>query len=649
MQAKRYYVGMGIVIAALMMGCSKDDQFSTESDTLEGEMTGTNQNGLLPSTDIADPTSSTFEEVAETPDSTDEDRVENSVFSTVVKVHFDGDEVTVSNPSSGVSIQKEGAHVVVNASVAEVAYELSGSATNGSFKIYSSKKFKLTLNGIELTNPQGAAINIQSKKRNFIVLADGSVNTLADGANYASVENEDMKATFFSEGQSIFSGTGSLSITGNYKHALCNDQYLRFRSGGTYRLTAVKDGMHANDEIRFDGSRFEIISEGDGVECEAGNVLVQNADLQVITSGTKGHAIKSSLGVTVNGGVLNLTVKGDASKGISADGDVYLTGGYMKIATSGSAIYESDEADLSSSSAVKCDGNLFFENATLYANSTGAAGKGISVDGDLTVGSGKIVVETTGRQYVYNKLDSSPKGIKAEGALTINDGFVRVTASGGEGSEGIESKSVLTVNGGTIIANCYDDCLNASNAIVINGGNIFCNSSGNDGIDSNGTLTVTGGLVISAGTTSPEEGFDCDQNTFKITGGTLIGLGGGSSTPTASVCTQRSVLYSGSSFVKDDYMTIHTEAGVALATFQLPRSYNQMTLLFSSPLLQSSTTYYISSQVKVSGGNAWNGYYLGGNYSEGVNLTGFTPSSMVTTLGSSNNPGGGWPNGGGRP
>ncbi len=60
-----------------------------------------------------------------------------------------------------------------------------------------------------------------------------------------------------------------------------------------------------------------------------------------------------------------------------------------------------------------------------------------------------------------------------------------------------------------IAALCYDDCMNASNSIVINGGSIYCYSSGNDGIDSNGTLTITGGVVIASGTTSPEDGFDC--------------------------------------------------------------------------------------------------------------------------------------------
>ena len=79
------------------------------------------------------------------------------------------------------------------------------------------------------------------------------------------------------------------------------------------------------------------------------------------------------------------------------------------------------------------------------------------------------------------------------------------------------------MNGGDVSVYSYDDCMNASKSIVINGGNIYCYSSGNDGVDSNGTLTITGGTIVSIGTTSPEEGFDCDQNTFKITGGTILG------------------------------------------------------------------------------------------------------------------------------
>ena len=280
-----------------------------------------------------------------------------------------------------------------------------------------------------------------------------------------------------------------------------------------------------------------------------------------------------------------------------------------------------------------------FRKATLYATATGSAGKGLNAGGELTIESGKLIVTTTGKQAVQNKETSSPKGMKATGNLTIRDGFVRVEATGGEGSEGIESKAVLTIHDGTIIANCADDCLNATKAIEIHGGNTYCYSSTNDGIDSNGTLTVTGGLVIAAGSTQPEAGFDCDQNTFKITGGTLIGVGGSTSTPTASASTQRSFLYGGSSFSKGDYVVVYDEDEKALVTFEIPRAYSKMTLLYSSAGMAKDKTYYLA-KATVSGGSSWGGYYLNGTFSATSLLTPFTTSSMVTTVGSTGGPGG---------
>ena len=139
----------------------------------------------------------------------------------------------------------------------------------------------------------------------------------------------------------------------------------------------------------------------------------------------------------------------------------------------------------------------------------------------------------------------------------------------------MESKDVLTINGGIYDIETYDDAINAANQVVINGGYIYCYSSGNDGIDSNGTLTVTGGIVIASGTNSPEEGFDCDRNTFSITGGVLIGTGGSSSTPTSSACSQRSVLYSASSATSGNLINIQDANGTNVFTYKLPRSFRQ--------------------------------------------------------------------------
>lgn len=423
----------------------------------------------------------------------DDDFIENSQFASVVTIIYNGTTAAVSNGVSGVEVSSNGAHVVVNSTVSGVEYVLSGTTTNGSFKVYSEKKFKLSLAGVSILNPVGAAINIQSSKRVFVVCADGTTNVLTDGSSYtATTDGEDMKACLFSEGQLIFSGGGSLTVTGNYKHAITSDDYVRFRSGCNITVaSAKKDGIHTNESVIIGGGILNISSDGDAIQCEEGGITMTGGFAKLSTTDNKAHGLKSCLDVVISGGAIQAQVAGAASKGISCDGNLTISGGKLTAFTSQTALYEDN--DLSSCAGIKCDGNILITGGEIAIQSTGGAGKGINCDGSITINDGTVKVITTGTQCVYGKLDSSAKGIKANGALTINGGTVLVKATGGKGSEGIESKSVLTVNEGTVAALCYDDCMNASNSIVLNGGNIYCYSSGNDGIDSNGTLTITGG------------------------------------------------------------------------------------------------------------------------------------------------------------
>ncbi len=146
---------------------------------------------------------------------------------------------------------------------------------------------------------------------------------------------------------------------------------------------------------------------------------------------------------------------------------------------------------------------------------------------------------------------------------------------------------------------------------------------------------------MSSGTTAPEEGLDCDVNTFTITGGILVGTGGATSLPTASVCTQRSVKYTGTG-TAGVVLQVKSTSGNNLV-YKIPRSYSGggqggpgggggMVLLFSNPGLASGTTYTIMTGVTVSGGTEFHGLYTGATVSGGTTLKTFTPTSMVTTV-----------------
>ena len=180
--------------------------------------------------------------------------------------------------------------------------------------------------------------------------------------------------------------------------------------------------------------------------------------------------------------------------------------------------------------------------------------------------------------------------------------------------------------------------------MTINGGSIYCYSSNNDAIDSNSTLTITGGLIIAAGTTAPEGGFDCDNNTFKITGGTLLGIGGSTSTPSSS-STQRSVIYNGSANAATLITFINADSK-AIMTYDVPKQYSQMVMLYSSSSLESSKTYTIYTGGSFTGGTTFHGFTTGQTYTSGSKATTFTTSSIVTTVGTTT--GGNTPGGGGR-
>ncbi|SFS72189.1 carbohydrate-binding domain-containing protein [Sphingobacterium wenxiniae] len=506
----KIYFSFFILLLASAGSCTKDDGFDTSE---EGSTVPTG-------TAVSITGSVTFgtKEGSQETGANEDDLLTNSAFSSIVKIAFNGNTATVENTVNGVTITKSAADVVIESSVSEVAYELSGSTTDGSVKIYSDKKFKLTLNGVSITNTDGPAINIQSGKRAFVVLAEGTTNKLVDGSTYVS-STEDQKGTFFSEGQLLFSGSGTLEVTGNYKHGIVSDDYIRVSEGNIQVVKAASDGLHSNDGIFIDSGTLDITASSDGIEAEEGQIFINDGNIRI---------------------------------NVADDGLV--------------ASYENDD----------------------------------SIDPYIVINGGTINITTTG-----------------------------------EGGEGIESKRTLTINGGDIYIKAVDDAINAGKAIYINGGNVVAYSTTNDGIDSNGILTVTGGRIFAIGAKSPEAGFDCDNNTFKITGGLLVGVGGSTSTPTANASSQAAAIL-GSGNAGTIYSILDSDNGEVI-TFKSPVSFT--TLLLSSNKFSSGKTYKFVSVSNISDASEFNGIYLGGSFSDPTLSSSFTLTSMVTRIGGSTGPG----------
>lgn len=452
-------------------------------------------------------------------------------------------------PMAGLSVAATSYGISITAKTqALIEYRLSGFMA-GTVTLASDAPYELLLDGVEIAAKQGPALNLQSKKKAYVVLADGKSNVLSD--TQVRAKELDEKGALSGKGAIIISGNGSLSVTGNYKHAVYAKEYVRIRSGSLNVAVTARDGIRCDQGFFFDGGDLAIVGTGSVIDEESKGIKVD---------GTESAPGKGS--IVINGGRITIKTVG---KGITAAWEV------AEDATT------ADTAD---------DPNP-----------------------DVTINGGIITVTTSAVPYEKKTADGKT-----------------VSCS----PEGIEAKSDLVVNRGTLVLNTPDDCLNAGSSITINGGSIYARSTANDAIDSNGTMKITGGLVMAIGAGGPEGAFDCDMNEFAVTGGTLVGFGGSTSGPTASACSQP-VLIAGK-FAAGDSVAIKDASGATVVAFKVPAA--MPTLVVSAPGFKRGGAYTIWTGAAISGGTDFYGLAAGGASASGGTLsTTFTLSDIVTKIG----------------
>ena len=573
-----------------------------------------------------------------------------------VAVSYDGTlaMVTVAgNVAQYVAPTINGAHVTIAQSNTaavdddEITYTLSGSTADGEFALSGSYKCTVSLAGLTLTNPSGAAINITNGKRIQISAKKNTENTLTDGANGSQ------KACLYSKGQIQLQGNGTLNIVGNTKHAIKSGDYITVKNLTLNITSAAGDGINCEEYFQMKSGTVSISGTADdGIQCDLGG--------DTSTGETADHEDEDSGNVYIEGGTLNVTVTANAAKGIKAEGDLRISDGDITVKTTGGGLWDSTKLKTKASACLGSDGNITINGGTINLSSTGAGGKGINGDGNFTATGGTLIIKTSGNAVVASsngtlstvsssqQLDrydsdykSSPKGIKIDGAILISDNAIISVTTSGAGGEGIESKTNINITGGQVTVNAVDDAINSSYSdatkgtsgagdLTISGGYVYARSSGNDGIDANGNCYIKGGLVYAIGTTTPEVAIDAnseEQKKLYVTGGTIIAIGG---LENGSSLTQS--CYSASSWNKNTWYAI--TVGSETFAFKTPSSGGNTLVVSgaSQPTLKSGVT--------VSGGTS---------IFDGVAYTNATISGGSSVSLSSYTGGGGGPGGGGFP
>lgn len=477
------------------------------------------------------------------------------------------------------SVSVDGAHVSVvqsdevsDTTCGEITYILSGTSTDGSFAMTGSYKATLSLNGLSLTNPSGAPLDIQDGKRIKLSVESGTDNSLVDGAGGSQ------KGAIVCKGHLEIKGKGTLNVEGNTSHAIYAKEYIEMKNATVNVTKALKDGVNCNQYFLMESGNLNISGTADdGVQVS----FKDDTDREPEDTGT----------LFINGGAVNVAVTGTAVKALKADGNVSISGGEITASASGGGMWNSTKSKTKASACIGADGYMEVTGGKLILSASGGGGKGVSVDGDLMIKGGEFDVTTTGGIYAYingteyqnytgntdnldSDLKSSPKGMKADGNIVIDGGDIKVTTTG-NGAEGIESKSELTINDGTIYVKAYDDAINSSSHMHINGGDIIVIATNNDGLDSNGNMYFNGGTVRAFGASAPECGIDADEESgysVVFTGGKLLAVGGNNSTPSTSESTQPYVT-SSSSLKAGDEVTLKSGNDV-LVTFTVPEGYS---------------------------------------------------------------------------
>lgn len=479
-----------------------------------------------------------------------------------------------------VNVTLSGAHVEVTQSsevgddtTGELSYRLKGETSNGSFLLNGSYKCSIELAGLTLKNPSGAAIDIENGKRIAVRVAEGTVNSLTDGAGGSQ------KACLYAKGHLEFKQKGILNVTGNQGHAIASKEYVEIKNTTINILGALKDGINCTQYFMMESGTLNIKGTGDdGVQCDYKDT--ENRDKE--DTGT----------ITIAGGSIEAVVTADAAKVLKAEGNFVISGGSITATVSGNGIWDTSKLKTKASACISADENVVIDGGTMNLTATGTGGKGISADGTYTGNSGSITILTSGGvvAYVNNSLQqnytgnldrlqsdlkSSPKGIKIDGDLEILDGDYTITTKGYNG-EGIESKSNLTIAGGNIKIRAYDDGTNSSHDTYFKGGNLdIISTNEGDAIDSNGNIYISGGRIQCLASKSPEQGFDAgDGYNIYFTGGEFLAYGpGGNSVPKSSGQSTQAYLALSGTVKGGDIVTV-SYGDETVLSFEIPSEYS---------------------------------------------------------------------------
>lgn len=378
-------------------------------------------------------------------------------------------------------------------------------------------------------------------------------------------------------------------------------------AGGEFTIDSTGDGIDASNIVQIDGGTFDITAGG-GVE----NSTKTHEDNMM---GGPGGGKGSQMGEAPDGNAPSEKPSGEAPQGDPGNNSSENSGSDNSSSdretppekpdsntnqAAGTEQSESDTSDSDSASTkgIKADGRLYINGGTFTINS---ADDSVHSNSAVTINDGTYTL-TTGDD-----------GVHSGEAVEINGGTITIS----ESYEGLEGLTV-TINDGDIDITSSDDGINAAGGneemgfgrmgndrtentsademwMEINGGYIHV-LAGGDGIDSNGDITVNGGEVyIDGPSDNGNSAIDYgDRSACYINKGTVVAIGSsGMAEDISDDSDQQVMLVKLDSQKEAGEVTLTDSDGNEIITYTALKAYD--CVIISTKDLEAGQTYTLTT------------------------------------------------------
>ena len=463
------------------------------------------------------------------------------------EIGYDEESAIAINLSDGASTADSDSVVIDGDTITiteEGTYILSGSLTNGQIVVEAENaKVQLVLDNADISCETSAAIYVKDADKVFITTTDGSTNTVCTSGEFEAIDDNNIDAAIFSKSDLTLNGAGSLEVTCENGHGIVSKDDLVITSG-EYVVDAGKHALSGKDSVRIAGGTFDLTADKDGIhsentdEEEKGFVYIENGSFTITSDG---DGIDASYVVEIVDGSFDITAGGGYENGeVHTDNDMMggfgNMGGQMPDGSTGDGNAPSDmtppdgstgEGNAPSgmtppdgstgegnapSDMTPPDGSTGEENApggttnsgtdsttttsTVIADNTTdeedaaeSTDAAASADAENSADTAETASSTDTAETSDSDSSTSTKGIKADGALQILGGDYNINSA----DDAFHTNSTLEIRDGNMEIATGDDGIHADDALVISDGDINITESyeGIEGL----TITIDGGNI----------------------------------------------------------------------------------------------------------------------------------------------------------